>query len=858
MRLTQLITVRSILSRRLRSLLTLFGIILGVASIYAINYTNQNAFLSISQLFEGTSGKVDLEIRNAVTVGKVPQSLLEVVLNSEGVSDAVAVLKIPAVLPGETPTEMDLNFFGTSSGGLILYGIDPIKDRDVREYRLTQGSFLDPASTQLQMVLVEDYALDQSIEVGQTIQVLTEFGLKDIEVIGFIAKEGVGLTNLGKFGVLNLSVAQQLSQRPNEVDQIDIVAEFANGDPAFLETLRTSLAVELGDGYAVVYPASQGDRMSQMLSGYQIGLNFMAGIALFVGSFLIYNAFSMTVVERTRELGLLRSVGMTRRQITRQVIYEGLILGCLGAMAGAGMGIVLSVGLMGLMSQVLGQTLSASEIQPGILLTSMAIGITVTLLAAFLPAYQAGKISPLEAIRLRGKQDEGWLISYGWLIGILLLILSAGILIWNPFPYDVQFRLGSVTVFALFFGAMLIIPATLKFWQYLTRLPFRLIFGHLGEIGSRNLDRARKRTMLTCAALLVGVSMIVVTQGMTGSFTADLYAWMDAYIGGDVYVAAAVPVTYDLKDKLESLSGVETAAPIRYIEVNWIREDAEERISFMAVEPESYTSVTRFVFTDSTADDEMAMDEFRKGGSVFISGVISEKFGINPGDSLMIKTLDKEQEFQVAGVILDFYNQGLVVTGNWSDMKRLFNVNDVSTFFVKAAEDSTPSEAMTQIKDTYQEEYQLIIESNSSIRERADRLIDQTFIMFDVLGILAVMVAALGVMNTLSMSVAERTREIGMLRSLGLTRFQVIRMILAEAGLLGIIGGILGLGFGTLLTRIFLAAMGAMSGYDLEFILPVKAMWLSVVVALTTSQVAALLPAIKASRIPVLSAIHYE
>lgn len=858
MRLTQLITVRSILSRRLRSLLTLFGIILGVASIYAINYTNQNAFRSINQLFEGTSGKVDLEVRNTVTVGKVPQSSLEIVLNTEGVSDAVAILKIPAALPREIPTEIDLDFFGTSAGGLILYGIDPIKDPNVREYRLTQGKFLDPASSQLQMVLVEDYAMDQSIEIGQTIEVLTEYGLKEIEVIGFIAKEGVGLTNLGKFGVLDLSVAQQLSQRPNEVDQIDIVADLTNGDPAFLENLRNSLTVKLGDDYAVVYPASQGDRMTQMLSGYQIGLNFMAGIALFVGSFLIYNAFSMTVVERTRELGLLRSVGMTRRQITRQVIYEGLILGCFGALAGAGMGIVMSMGLMELMSQVLGQTLNASEIQPDVLLTSMAIGITVTLLAAFLPAYQAGKISPLEAIRLRGKQDEGWLISYGWIIGILLLIVSAGILIWNPFPYDIQFRLGSVTVFALFFGAMLIIPATLKFWQVLSRVPFRLIFGQLGEIGSRNLDRARKRTMLTCAALLIGVSMIVVTQGMTGSFTADLYAWMDAYIGGDVFVAAAVPVSYDLKEQLEALPGVETAAPVRYIEVGWIREGVEEKISFMAVEPESYASVTRFIFTDSSIDDESAMKDFRLGGSVFISSVISEKFSINPGDVLLIKTLDNEQEFRVAGVVLDFYNQGLVVTGNWSDMKRLFDVNDVSTFFVSTTEDSDPLEVINQIKENYQEEYQLIIESNSSIRERADRLIEQAFMMFDVLGILAVMVAALGVMNTLSMSVAERTREIGMLRSLGLTRFQVIRMILAEAGLLGIIGGILGLGFGILLTRIFLAAMGAMSGYDLEFILPVKAMWLSVVVALTTSQLAALLPAIKASRTPVLSAIHYE
>jgi putative ABC transport system permease protein len=119
-------------------------------------------------------------------------------------------------------------------------------------------------------------------------------------------------------------------------------------------------------------------------------------------------------------------------------------------------------------------------------------------------------------------------------------------------------------------------------------------------------------------------------------------------------------------------------------------------------------------------------------------------------------------------------------------------------------------------------------------------------------------VAALGVLNTLSMSVVERTREIGMLRSMGMTRFQVVQMVLAEAGLLGIIGGLLGLGFGLVLTRIFLASMGAMSGYDLDFVLPVRAMWMSLVVALATSQLAALIPALKAARTPVLTAIHYE
>ena len=858
MRLMRLITLRSLSTRRLRSFLTLFGIVLGVAAMFSINYVNQNAYDSIAQLFEGTSGKVSLEVRNAANVGGFSEDVLEVVQKTEGVAEALPVLQLLAALPEETPDEVSLSFFGMGSGGLTLYGIDPVKDPGIRDYRLTQGSFLDSSPETPEIVLVEDYALENEIEVGQTISILTAFGLTEVKIVGLMAKEGAGLTNMGKFGVLELGAAQKIAQREGEIDRIDIRSDADESNPDFLEGIKNDLALELGDSYAVVYPANQGKQMSQMLTGYQLSLNFMAGIALFVGAFLIYNALSMTVAERSHELGLLRCVGMTRRQVSAQVIIEGCILGILGALAGAGVGILMSKGLTSLMSQILGQPLKTGSIPPNILATSMVIGILVTLISAFIPAYQAGRISPLEALQVRGRQSSGRLFKYGWIAGFLLLVLSAGILVWNPFPYDVQFRLGSMTVFALFLGATLMIPVTIRGWQRISRWPLRMLFGNLGEIGSRNLERAPKRTMLTCAALMVGVSMIVSTLGITGSFTADLKEWMDAYMGGEIFVGAAVPLTRNLQGNLESLQGVGTATPVRTIEATWLRQDTEEKISFMGVDPASYTAVSRFVYSSKEVDQDKVLAELSQGGSIFISEVIAQKYGVKVGDQLTLKTRGSNQAFTVAAVVLDFSNQGLVVTGNLTDLEKYFDVLDVNTFYVNTAEGVEVSETIRQIKEEYQEDYQLIIESNSAIKERADDLMQQAFSMFDVLGILAVMVAALGVLNTLSMSVVERTREIGMLRSMGMTRFQVVKMILAEAGLMGIIGGLLGLGLGLLLTKILLSAMGAMSGYSLEFIVPTKALWMSIVVALVTSQLAALLPAIRAAKTPMLSAIHYE
>lgn len=827
--------------------------------MYSINSANESAYLSITRLFEGTSGRVSLEVKSSATGGVIPLSYLDAITEIEGVDVATPVIKIPAVISGEEVEGIDLNFFGTGAGGFIIYGIDVDRDKEIRDYRLTDGRLIQSDNLGKEIVLVEDYAEENDIKVGDTLPVVTSFGPVELVVSGLISKEGPGLINFGKIGFMNLEEVQLLAKRESEADQIDIAVLKITEDQNAIKDTKARIEEILEEGYTVLYPDNQGDRMTQMLGGYQIGLNFMAGIALFVGAFLIYNAFSMTVVERTREIGLLRSIGMSSFQVVWQVVVEGLFSGIAGGILGVMLGIVLSRGLAGLMSGFLGYDIDFSNIPINILIASSLLGVVVALLASVLPAIKAGRISPLEALRIRGMNDEGFLTRYGWLFGIGLLVISTWILILNPFPYDVQFRLGSFTVFALFLGATLIIPVTIKFWQFISRYPIKIIFSKLGEFGIRNIERAKKRTMLTCASIMIGVSMIVVIQGITGAFTKDLYDWMDSYIGGDIFVSAAVPMEGNLKDKLEAVDGVKTAAPMRYIDVKWTSEEGtEENLFFLAVDVDSYSEITGFVFNDPIDDTKEVINSLGDEQSIFISSVISEKYGLIKGDTMAIETLEGVKDFTIAAVILDFYNQGMVVTGNWQDLNKYFSIKDANTFLVKVDSGANIDEVISRINSDYKEEYQLITESNSNLKDRAKSLMNQAFSMFDVLGLIAVSIAALGVMNTLFMNVSERTREIAMLRSIGMARFQVIKIILAEAMFLGIIGGILGIGFGLVLTRIILLSMGAMSGYALDFVFPVNAVWIGILIAVVMSQVAALLPALKAARTPMLDAIRYE
>jgi putative ABC transport system permease protein len=838
----------------------MLGIMIGVAGILALGITNDASLESITKVFEESSGKIDLMVTAASGNEEVPSSILRTVENINNIQYVLPILKANTTLASNAGGNvLELTFFGAQSGGLLLQGVDPIIEPLAREYKITNGNFLSESLDQYEVVLVENYAEDEDIEVGDRIDVLTPNGVEKLRVVGLMAREGPGQSNNGSFGVIPIETAQRMFNRIGVYDQLDLLLSNSENSQT-VEDTRLEVQRRLGTELAVTYPAGQGERMTQMLSNYQIGLNFLSGIALFVGAFLIYNAFAMTVVERTREFGMLRTIGMEKRQIVGQVLLEALTLGILGSALGAAVGILGARGLTSLMGSLIGTDISSDLTIPlGTLIISLTVGIGVTIFAAMIPSIQAGRVSPIAALRVRGKSQGGWMKRYGWILGTLMLLASTAVLIWNPFAYDPQFRLGSMTVFLMFGGITLVIPATVTIWEKITRPVLGWIYGNSGRVGSRNIERSVSRTTLTVAALLIGVAMILVVRTMTASFSQDLTEWISAYLGGDLYVYSNVPLKKEMARQLSLVSGVDAATSIHYEFVDFQTQEGNlEEINFMAIDPATYTRVTSFVFSDSLANEDEALAKLNAGGSVFISSVISEKYNIRRGDQIFLKTSSGLQPFEVAEVIVDFYNRGLVVTGNRLDLRRYFRSEEVSMILIKTETANDTSEVIANIDDLYGKRYSLSMESNTDIRESIFTLMNQAFSMFDVMAVLAVMIASLGIVNTLTMNIMERTQEIGMLRAIGMTREQITNMVLAEAGLMGVIGGLIGLVFGVLLGRIFLTGMSAMSGYQLDFIVPASGIVISLIVALIISQMTAIQPARRAANTNVLEAIHYE
>ena len=744
-------------------------------------------------------------------------------------------------------------------GGFVVYGIDPLADLAVRDYTLVQGDFLSLNQDAREIVLVEPFAVENDLRVGETVELMAPDGLQAFEIIGLIAKTGAGQTNNSAFGIIPLHSAQELFHRVSELDQVEIVLKPGLDSGEELAFVKANLQASLGDEYAISSTAAQGSRVSQMLTGFSIGLNFMGGMALFVGAYLIYNAFSMTIVERTREFGLLRTLGFTRGQVTAQVLVEALALGLAGSLIGSLLGIGLARGAAQLLAYLLELDSVTIEVNPAAVFSSLAIGMLVTCLAALIPAWQAGRISPLEALRVRGKRKEGWLLRQGWKLGLLMLMISAIILVANPFPYDVQFRLGSLTVVLLFFGGTLLIPGSVEVWEQITRPVVRRLYGAAGQLGSSNIQRGKLRTTLTVAALMVGISMIIITRGMTDSFRGDLEVWIDAYIGGDLMVTSATPMPSRLMRRVEAVPGVSAVTPMRTLPVSWQLPDGEtEDLIFMGVDTDTYDRVTSFVFSDSQTDAKAVYRQLTDGDALFVSSVLAEKYDLHEGDLLRLRTRRGSHDFKVVAVVVSFFNQGLAVQGSWSDMRRHFKTSDADSYLVKVANGENADEVQQRITEMLGRRQTLSVVSNQFVIDQALKLLNQAYSMFDIMAIIAVLVGAMGVVNTLSMNVVERAQEIGMLRSIGLTREQTLVMILAESLLMGLIGGVLGLGFGLLLTRIFLWSMTAMSGYKIEFVLPAQAVVAGLLIALFVSQLAAIFPARRAARTRILDVIQYE
>lgn len=853
---------RNLWTRKVRTLLTTLGITLGVAAMVAIGITRESAVRAVTQVFDEAAGQADLIVTDAV-VKTAPKgfdaTVVERVKAVRGVEEAVPLVQA-VTLPAKKAADYRLSFVSGTTSGMIVYGIDPELGLSRGHYRQIAGQPLTARRAHERPILLSrEYADELNVSLGDYLTLLSPDGEVRFTVTGFLATEGLARMNRGEIGVTTLDEAQRAFGYRDEVTQIDVIAK-----PGYdIELLRNDLRDALGKGFEVARPASKGALVDQILQQVLLGLGFVGAITLFVGAFLIYNTFSMTVVERTREIGMLRALGTSRVQIMRLMLIEAVLLGTLGCVLGLGFGIFMATGMRESVTKTINSEIATLVFPPDQIAFGILLGMVATGVSALQPARHASRISPLEALRAAGRNSDGSQSRKRIGLGLAISLASAVVAaIYAAHARTLPFTVYYVAVLSLLLGVTLLMPAVVPAMQRILSTPIQGVYGTPGQIGGRNIVRAPGRTALTCGALMVGLVMLVGMGTVSASAIATVRDFVDRVIAWDLFAYSPTPMDRRVGRELKALPAVKTVAAVTFVQSNFVPDDPREEelpIIFTAVEPEHYLSGNaQFVFVSDGGTSEVSVQRLLQGDAILVSSVLRDRYHLKMGDKVRLRTSTGIRAFEIAGVVLDFTGEGRSVTGSQRDLKRYFGVDKADVYDMALMPGQSPEAVRQEILDTLGDRYHLRVETNAEYRGRVLQLAEQFFALTNLMIVICIVVAALGVINTMMMNVLERRREIGMLRGLGMTRPQVVRMVLSEASATGAIGGLFGLAIAFSLSKVFVIAAGALSGYGLSYEFPIEATVAAVGITLGVPVAAGMYPAWRASRTNIVEAIQHE
>jgi putative ABC transport system permease protein len=834
------LAIRSLSARRGRTGLSIVGIALGIAVLYASLATDAGIAASIDRTVRDLVGRADLRVESFGPTGLSAASLAEIE-DAPGVSLAAPALQKRTYL---VPATDDPD---AAPPPVTVLGIDPTREAAVRDLVIARGSNLSGPNA-FQALITETLARAGGTEVGGSIAFQGADGAPvDLTVVGIIAGDGPLVGSAGRTVVLPLRTMQGLFDDPT-VSRVDIVA----GEGATPIEVAAAIGVALtSQAYVLSSPADVATALRGSTADFRSTTALIAAVALFVGAFLIFNTLSMTVTERVRELGLLRAAGATRRQLVAFVAVQAVVLGILGGLLGLVAGFVLAELMAADLRSI--ASIPFERVDPSLvsIVAVVLIGLGVTIAAAIEPASRAGSIPPVEALRDRIDPSTARRARLGWLVGVFVVDGIAGLLAW---PHDAG-GVGlarSGLVYLVPFGAVLASPVVVGALGRLAGLPFRGVLRVEERLARASIVRDRSRTTLTVGALAIGLAMVVAVGGVAHESRLAASAWLSEVIPGDELLTSIRPIALDedVIADLAAIDGVARVSPFAVFEVarNGVRMDAA------AVVGADLLADGRLNFIDG--ERAAALKGLDEGGVAVLPRSIAERTGLTVGSTLTLAVGEgKVIDLRVAGITERTIpgGAGEAVLVGWPDATAAFGVQGADVLAVRFA----PGQAAVARPRLEEAARLAALEPNplESVAGAVDSALAQVFGLFDALALVAVVVAALGIVNTLTVSVLERVRELGVLRAAGMTRGQVRRTVVVEAGILGIVGSVLGIVTGLVAGAILVLLAG---GGRLSLELPWTSIGVALVLGVGISMAAAWYPARLASRLAIVAAVQHE
>jgi len=856
------VALRGLAGRKLRAVLTGIAIVLGVAMIsgtYILTDTVQKAFNELLvDSYAGTDAVVTGKGLDISIDGDKPPpppvdaSLLDTVRGVDGVALATGSILDEDNTKVLTPEGESVNSEGWPTLG---FGLDP--DPALARFNpltLLEGGWATAAD---EIVIDEGTADEQGYEVGDTVEVSTLQPKQPFTVAG-VARYGE-VQSLGaiSFVVFTIPTAQELLGRQGQYDAISVAANEGLSEDALVAAIAPVLPEDAEVVSATAEAEDQADEVSQFTSIFRYFLLAFGAIALFVGAFVIFNTLSITVAQRTREFATLRTLGATRRQVLGSVILESLVIGLLASLVGLGLGLLLAEGIEALFGSLGVELPTADRVfATRTIVVSLAVGIGITLLAGLFPAIRATRVPPISAVR------EGATLPHGrfhrftpWVAGLVivgsLLLLARAMFTDELGTGD---RLISIAggVLLLFLGVAMLSSKLVTPIAAVVGIPARRGGGAAGRLASGNSVRNPARTAATAAALMIGIALVSFIATLTNGMKASNREAIEEQIAADYVVTSQdgyTPFVAAAGDAIAASPAAEVVTSVR--SDAGVVDDVTTEVG--GIEPD--TIADAYVF-DWQEGDESVLATLGMKNAVVTSNY-ADDHDVALGDVLTLRsTADKAAQITVVGTfepppfypLVESVNVSTQLFDSLYDRPRnrwtWANVpgdpNDENRAQLEAAIAGFPD---TQL------------ETREEWIQREDADFNEFISFLYVMLTLAVFVSVFGMINTLVLSVYERTREIGMLRAIGMTRRQVRRMIRQESIITALIGAAIGLPLG-----IFLAALvnRALSEFDVSFAIPWVQLFILTIVAIVIGILAAIMPARRAARLDPLQAIAYE
>ncbi|MFI9172183.1 ABC transporter permease [Streptomyces lincolnensis] len=837
--------LRNVLAHKARLLMTVLAVMLGVAFVSGtLVFTN-----TISDAYQKSSAKGFDQVDVAVTadyqdaegdrVGKshdLTQAVLDASTRVPGAASAIGVVSDFTAIADKNGKLIGQGF---QSQGANYWGA-----KDPR-YPLVSGH---APKGEGEILIDAETAKRAGYKVGDTVRMSVDGPVLTPRITGIFTTDDGNVAAGGSLTLFDTTTAQRLLGEPGTYDEIDVKAKPGVTQAALKAQLDKALpkdATETTTGTQLA--DDQAQMISQSMSGMQTGLLVFAGIALFVGTFIIANTFTMLVAQRTKELALLRAVGASRRQVTRSVLIEAFVVGAVAAVAGLLAGIGIGAGLRSLMG-TFGATVPDGPlvIKPATIVTALVVGILVTMMAAWLPGRRAAKIPPVAAMSsVHAKATTKSLVLRNTLGS---LIAGAGVaVVLAATTMD-----GSDGQMPMGLGAVLLIIGVFILTPLLSRpliaaaAPVLRAFGISGKLARQNSVRNPRRTAATASALMIGLTLITGMTVMAGSLQQAIDKMAASSIKADYVVAMANgnALSPDVEKRLKQADDVTATSPLT---------NAASRIDG---ETEYLTGVNGAAIGDLVGP-KVDDGSFKVGGSqVVVDSETAKSKGWKVGSGFTVSYEDgKKQRLTVAGT----YESTEFLRGILLDESTL--APHVTDPYVMQVMVKTSDGASGAVQDKLEK----ALGTNPAIKVQDKKDISNeiaqmfTLMLNMVYGLLAmaVIVAVLGVINTLAMSVFERSQEIGMLRAIGLDRRGIKRMVRLESLVISLFGAVLGIGLGVF----FGWAAGELLASKMatyELVLPWARMAVFLLLAATVGILAALWPARRAARLNMLSAIKSE